>query len=277
MTSDEPIGLEPARAASPLAIPLLVGLIAFLAGIALTLAIVFMGGGGTTAKLVAPSPAPTPAQPRPALVQVPPGTDIATLYAREQALAARLDQLDQRLRDVDNGARTAAGHATQAERLLIAVAVRRAVERGQPLGPLELQLRQRFGESHADAVGTIVQAAGQPLTLEDLRLALDALGPRLLVAPGETWWGGARRLIGDLVVLRRQDSPSPRGTDRLKRAQRMLDEGQVEAALAEVIHLPGAGSGESWVTAARRYIGARAALREIELAAMETPPAAPAN
>lgn len=276
MTSDEPIGLEPARVASPLAIPLLIGLIAFVAGVALTLAIVFFGGG-TTAKLAAPVPGPAPSQPRAQVVQVPAGTDISTLYAREQALAARLDQLDQRLRDVDSGARNAAGHATQAERLLIVAAVRRSIERGQALGPLELQLRQRFGEGQPDAVGTIVQAAGQPLTLEDLRLALDTLGPRLLAAPGESWWGGARRLIGDLVVLRRADSPSPRAIDRLKRAQRMLDEGQVEAALAEVIHLPGADNGQSWVTAARRYIAARAALREVELAAMETQPAAPAR
>ncbi|MDF7777826.1 hypothetical protein P1X14_21400, partial [Sphingomonas sp. AOB5] len=69
---------------------------------------------------------------------------------------------------------------------------------------------------------------------------------------------------------------SPRAADRLKRAQRMLAEGQVDGALAEVAHMPGAGSAENWVNNAKRYIAARTALREIELAAMEMPADAPA-
>ena len=80
-------------------------------------------------------------------------------------------------------------------------------------------------------------------------------------------------MIGDLVVLRQADAPSPRPADRLKRARRALDEGNVEAALAEVARLPGAADAQSWTSAAKRYIAARNALREIELAAMQTAPA----
>ncbi|MBL7507879.1 hypothetical protein INQ20_26580, partial [Escherichia coli] len=58
------------------------------------------------------------------------------------------------------------------------------------------------------------------------------------------------------------------------RARRALDRGDVEAALAEVAHMPGVAVAESWTGAARRYVAARAGLAEIERAAMDVPPAA---
>ncbi len=276
MNADEPLALEPARGLSPLATQVLIGAVAFVAGVGGTAALIHVYGAPPPAPVVAPRPAGAPqAQPvtAPAL---PAGTDIATLNAREQALAARLDQLDTRLTDVDSGARAANSYATQAERLMIAFAARRAIERGMPLGPLEPQLRRRFGEAHGEAVATLIQAAGQPVTLEDLRLALDTIAPRLVIAPDEGFLSAFRRMLGDMVVLRQSESPSPRPADRLRRARRTLEEGQVEAALAEVARMPGVANAASWVTAARHYIAARAALREIEVAAMETPTAAPA-
>ena len=271
MSPDEPLALEPARGLSPLATNIVIGAVAFAGGIAGTAGMLQWSGKGPWA----PAP-PAPVQtvqpqtntaPAPAL---PPGTDISTLAARETMLASRLDALDSRLRDIDGSARAASSHATQAERLMIAFAARRAVERGLPLGPLEGQLRKRFGETHGEAVSTLIAAAGQPVTLEDLRLALDTIAPRLTSSPSEGIWARSKRLIGDLVVLRQADSPSPRPADRLRRARRALDEGNVEAALAEVARMPGAADAQSWTSAAKRYIAARNALREIEVAAMET-------
>ena len=273
MSADEPLAPEPGRRPSPLGTTLLAAILAFLGGALLTGAIAwYMGAFGTRPAPVVAEPAPQP-EPAPARA-LSPGTDIATLSAREQALAARLDQIELRINEADSGARDAASHATQAERLMIAFAARRAIERGQALGALELQLRRRFGEEHDDAVATIIGAAGQPVTLEDLRLALDTIGPRLIVAPDRGWLAGVRAMVSDMIVLRQADSPSPRPADRLKRARRVLNEGQVEAALAEVSHLPGVADAQSWVTAAKRYIGAREALLEIEVAAMDTPAAA---
>jgi len=270
MSGDEP-SLEPARGLSPLGTHILIGGLAFGGGIVGTALALQLSGSWprAPAPVVASAPAP---QPTP--LALPPGTDLSSLSAREQALATRLDQLDARLRDVDAGARNASSYATQAERLMIAFSVRRAIERGLPLGPLEAQLRRRFGEGHGEAVATVVGAAREPVTLEDLRLALDLIAPRLSTAPTDSVWTSFRRAIGDLVVLR-QGTSSSRSADRLKRARRTLEEGQVEAALAEVAHLPGVARAESWVTAAKRYIAARAALREIEAAAMETPAAPP--
>jgi len=57
--------------------------------------------------------------------------------------------------------------------------------------------------------------------------------------------------------------------DRLARAHRALDAGQVEAALAEVAHMPGAASADAWIKAARSYVGARQALDLLETAAVQ--------
>ena len=147
------------------------------------------------------------------------------------------------------------------------------------LTPEYLAQVRRAGESDEAAetrVATIIQAARTPVTLEDLRAALEAIAPRLSNAPDDSLWMLIRRGIGDLVVVRQAASPSPRPADRMKRARRTLDEGQVEAALAEVAHMPGIANAASWVAAAKQYIAARTALRDVEAAAMEAP-AAPAS
>jgi thioredoxin-like negative regulator of GroEL len=57
-------------------------------------------------------------------------------------------------------------------------------------------------------------------------------------------------------------------TDRLARARRLLEAGQVEAARAEVARLPGAAQAGNWMAAARRYVVARQALDVIENTAL---------
>ncbi|TGX53345.1 hypothetical protein E5A73_10855 [Sphingomonas gei] len=273
--SDEPLAPEPTRGPETRS-PYLIGGLAFAGGIAVTAAAFQLAGGIGSPQ---PAPAPTPieaAQPQanPA-TPLPPGTDIATLSAREQELAGKLDQLELRLRDINGSARNASTYASRAERLLIAAAVRRATERGQPLGPLEGQLRQRFAETRGEAVGMILRASAEPVTLGDLRLALETIAPRLTSGADDSMWMSVRRLLGDLVVLREAASPSPRTADRLRRARLALDQGDVEAALAEVVHMPGVASAGSWIVAARRYIAARQGLLEIERDALEAPSPAP--
>ncbi|QIG78634.1 hypothetical protein [Stakelama tenebrarum] len=275
MSREEPSVLAPARGLSPLGITISVGVLAFLCGIAALGLIVRMNGGtlwSDSVEEVAEQSVQPPTEAQPIVPDLPPGTDLATLNAREQALATRLDVIEGRLSAVDSDSRVAGAYAARAEGLMIAFATRRLLDRGLPLGAVDEQLRARFGDTHPDAVATIVRAAEDPVTLEDLRLALDAIGPRLAAgAPGEGPWSRIRRLADDLVVLRQETSPGPRPADRLTRARRMLDAGQVEAALAEVSHMPGIDYAENWVNAAKRYIAARRALGEIELAAMQGP------
>ncbi|RYY35088.1 MAG: hypothetical protein EOP59_15780, partial [Sphingomonadales bacterium] len=140
--SDEPFASEPPRR-TLFRNSNLIGGLAFLGGVIVTLGAVQLGGGFSRVP-AAPAPVAAPVAQQPqqnSIPAVPPGTDIATLNARETMLAGKLDLLEMRIRDVDGSARNAAGYATQAERLMIAFAVRRVVERGQPLGALENQLR----------------------------------------------------------------------------------------------------------------------------------------
>ena len=126
--------------------------------------------------------------------------------------------------------------------------VRELIDRGQPLGYLEEQLRTRFGGSEPRAVTVLIMASRQPVTLETLRQGLDTLSPELVVNASDGWWEGLRQELGRLIVIREATAPSSNPNDRLARAQRLLDSGQVEAARAEVTRLPGAGaaSAQAW-------------------------------
>ena len=206
----------------------------------------------------------------------PAGTTIDILSARENELGGRLAVLESRAAAIDDDARAAGGNAARAEALLIAFSARRTLDRGQPLGYLEDQLRVRFGARQPAAVGAIVQAAHAPVTLEDLRAGLDGVAPLLATgAANDGWLASFRREMGNLIVIRHAGTPSMLPNDRLARAKRALDAGQVEAALAEVAHMPGAASADAWITAARRYVAARQALDVLEAAAVQGQAARP--
>lgn len=216
-------------------------------------------GGKQTPVVIVPGSASAPA----------PAIDLEALTVRENDLATRIADLEARTNNVGAEARVASGYATRAEGLMIAFAARRQIDRGLALGYLEDQLRDRFGATQPQAVGTIVQAASEPVTIEDLRMGLDAIGPELATgAATDGWLTSFRRELGNMIVLHRADTPSPLPADRLTRARRMLQMGQVEAALAEVARMPGAAQGARWINAARRYIGTRQALDTIETAAI---------
>lgn len=196
--------------------------------------------------------------------------DNQALDSRQAALAAQLAVLETRTVMIDRDSRLAAANAGRAEGLLLAFAARRAIDRGLALGYVEGQLRQRFAKSHAKAVAIIVQSAQQPVTVEDLRLGLDTIAPELTSgAATDGWWASFRREIASLIVIRHEGTPSPRAADRLARARRLLDAGQVEAALVEVGRLPGAAGAAAWISAAGRYVEVHQALDEIEAAAIQ--------
>ncbi|HEY0624238.1 hypothetical protein [Sphingomonas sp.] len=270
MISDTPIETPvpaPPRG-NTLTVALIAGLIAFLAGLAVMAAIFRFGGWWGTGTMPIADPTPPARTSAPAA----PATDLATLAAREQALAAKLDTLDNRIQASDADARTAAGYAGRAEAMMLVFGARRAIERGQPLGPIAGELRTRFGEIDGRAVATVIRGANEPVTLEELRLAFDQIAPRLSTGvPGESWWDGLRREAATLVIVRKENAASPHPRARLARARRLLGQGHVEAALAEVARLPGAQGAESWMAAASRYVETRGALDTLETAAIRGP------
>uniref|UniRef100_UPI0035CAFE19 hypothetical protein n=1 Tax=uncultured Sphingomonas sp. TaxID=158754 RepID=UPI0035CAFE19 len=254
-------------------------LIAFLVGLAVAAFVVTKYAKGGDAKTVATVTVPVGTNGQPPVVIVPsktpgavPAIDLAALSMREAELDTKLAELESRSGAIDRDSQRAAGYATRGEGLMVAFAARRAIDRGLNLGFLEEQLRDRFGGPQPSAVATIVQAAREPVTLEDLRAGLDGVAPELMTGAASIgWWQSLRSELGHLVVLRKAGTPSPLPVDRVARARRLLEAGQVEAALAEVSRTPGAAQAVRWTSAARRYIDARHALDVIETAAILAP------
>jgi len=212
---------------------------------------------------------PTPAQSAEASPAVTLTPDL------ERALAVRVADLEDRLSRINVQAQAASGNAARAEGLLIAFAARRALDRGSPLGYIDPQLRLRFGDAQPKAVTTIINASRQPVTLEELSSGLDELGPALMTgSSGAGFWADFQRELSELFVIRREGTPSPAPQQRLIRAKRYVETGNVDAAIAEIEKLSGVEKDEEslqWMEKARRYNEARRALDVIETAAILEP------
>ncbi len=209
------------------------------------------------ARALAPAPSPTPS---PAPAPLP-----------ADALA-RVGDLEARLARVESATTRAAGSAGRADALLIAFAARRAIDRGVPLGYLEPLLSSRFGQTHRQAVATIVTASRRPVRLDQLAADFDALEPMLKRGdPDEGMLAALRRELGSLVTVRHADRPSPRPSPTYERAKARLASGQVDQALAEAMRLPGIAGAEHWVADARTYVATHRALDEVETAALLVP------
>ena len=275
MTSEyQAVETETTRPPRPLRTVLIVGLIAFALGLVAMGWIVtrWNGGAGYFGRPIASDAVK---QPNGAVMPVP-QTALSPLSGMNgttaDLLAARVHDLETRLAQIDVRAQGAAGNAGRAESLLVAFATRRAIDRGVPLGYLESQLRDRFAQSQPVAVKTILDAARQPVTLEELQIGLEDLGPTLSGGgPESDWWSSFRREVASLIVIRRAGTPSPAPSERLKRARQKLGGGQVDAALAEVSRMPGQAEAQNWMEAARRYIEVRRALDALEAAAVTQP------
>lgn len=189
--------------------------------------------------------------------------------------ADRIAELERRLAAVENASQQAAGSAGRADSLLIAVAARRAIDRGVALGYLERPLTERFGSAHRTAVATIVTGSRTPVRLEELVAEYDALGPALRRGgPGDGWWEDFKRELGSIVSVHSASRPAQAPDARYARAMRRLEAGDVDQALAETMRMPGAASAEAWIAKARRYIAVHRALDQIETAALMPQPAA---
>lgn len=257
---------------------LLLATAAFLAGIALTGWMLSRWDAAAAYFGIAPPPAAVQqaVAPRPAPMAAPVRAGGAApeppRLVIDPETTRRVNRLEQRIVEISQQSQAAAGNADRAEGLLVAFAARRALDRGVPLGYIEGLLRQRFGDTQRQAVATIITASRQPVTLEELQTGLQEFGPQLVGGgPNQDWWTALKAEMGELVNIRRSGTPSTVPAERLQRANRRLDAGQVDVALAEVLRMPGHASAAEWVAAARRYVAARRALDTIETAALLDP------
>ena len=223
------------------------------------------------AQILGVAPAPEPAAtPQTALADpAQPRTALSSPVAAVPAADARVADLEARLRRVERASQRAEGSVGRADALVVAFAVRRAVERAAPLGYLETLLVDRFGARQPQAVATVVTFSRDPVRLDQLIAQYEELGPVLRSGGrNEGLWTAVRRELGSLVEVRRADRPTARPDGRYQRALERLSAGDVDTALAETMRLPGADQVGPWVASARRYIAARRALDQIEASAL---------
>jgi hypothetical protein len=266
-------GARPRRSTLSL---LLLPLIAFLAGVVAMgwllsrwdKGAAMLGIGPPAARVQAAAP-PPPSSTQATLAPAVPTTGAMAPGPADPETNRRLAVLEQRIAQLDLQSRAAVGNADRAEGLLVAFAARRALDRGVALGYIEGLLRQRFAQTQPQAMATIITAARDPVTLQELKEELRDVSPYLLGGgPDQSWWAAFKTELGGLVAIRREGTQSTLASERLRRAGASLEAGQVEVALAEVTRLPGSSRAADWSTKARRYLGARRALDEIETAAL---------
>ena len=222
---------------------------------------------------VTPAPSPSASMSQAAAQTT---ANLAATDAALTAAAAKVSALEQRLAELNQQAVAAAGQASQAEALLVAFAARRAIERGQPLGYLESQLRVRFGATQQSAVDRVIAAAQKPVTLWLLTETFEKLSPQLIGgAKSEGTWDWMSRQMSELFVIRHADSPSPTAESRAERVREALAGGRIDAAIAEVERMPGKDAATEWLAHARDYVAAERALDQLETAALSFPPTPP--
>jgi len=208
---------------------------------------------------------------------LPPGTATQpVIAATPEQMTNQMTDLEQRLTRVSVAAQTASGYANRAEAIMVAFAARRAIDAGEPLGYLEDQLRLLFGNAQPKAVLTIINAARDPVTTNKLRAGLEDVNVLIEKGdPKESWWSATMRTMGSLVVVRRAGTPSPDPEQRLARARRGVEAGQIEDAIKEMAALPSQPVVAQWLDQALRYNEAHRALDVIEAAAILEPRTAP--
>lgn len=218
---------------------------------------------------VVPASQPQALQPTAQQSPAPAATTPNTSGTLNPAIADQITQLQARLQRVENESQQAQGSAGRADALLIAFAARRAVERGVSLGYLEPLLVDRFGADHAQAVATIVTSSRNPVKLTDLIAQYQDLEPQLVgPPPNEGLWTGIKRGLSSLITVHRADRPSTQPQARYERGLSHLMAGEVDAALAETMRLPGVARAQDWINSARQYVAVHRALDEIESAAL---------
>ena len=209
--------------------------------------------------------------PAPFVAPAPSPSAIAN-EATQTAIGVRMAELEQRMTKLNLDAQAAAGNAARAEGLLIAAAARRTVQRGEPLGYLEDQLKLRFGNAQPNAVATLSEVSRSPVTLDALEQGLAALGPTLIDVPRDTnVVTRVRAELADLFVIRRATAPSPAPERRYERARMFVETGRTQAAIDEVERMPGHEAARDWLALAQRYVRAERALDLIETAAILEP------
>lgn len=214
-----------------------------------------------------PISAPTTSAVPAAQHAAPPSPSVVTPVTPD----AQMTHIEEQLAIIDQQASSASDDAARTERMMIAFAARRAIERGSPLGYLEGALTRQFGAQDAKAVSTIVKCARAPVTLERLEEGLDAARDTLLSDDrASNWFGRIWNDVGNLATIRHDGEDTSSPDQHFNRARRALERDRVEMAIREVEAMPGKAGVRPWLDSAQRYVQVRRALDRLEAITLAT-------
>lgn len=160
--------------------------------------------------------------------------------------------------------------SARTEAMLVAMAARRAIATGAPLGDLAPRLQNSFGASQPQALARVIAAERERLTPPALLAEFDRMAPNLAREP-EMNWKDLQREVATLFVLRRGDAAAPDRNADVQRTRDFIASGNVESALRFIETMPGAANARSFTERARRYVETQKALDALEAAALALP------
>jgi hypothetical protein len=153
------------------------------------------------------------------------------------------------------------------EAMLLAIAARRAIENGKPLGGLLPRLQTTFGQTQAQALATLAAAGESPLSNAVLLAEFEEIAPKLS-RPAGTGWARIQYELSTLFVLRRSDRAQSPSAARILRIKQNLMAGETPTALRLVRALPGAPNAADWIAKAQKAIAVKGALDTLDRAAI---------
>ncbi|MFN7177620.1 MAG: hypothetical protein ACK4MX_12125, partial [Thermaurantiacus sp.] len=194
-------------------------------------------------------------------------------------LTQRLADLAQAV-ELANGGGLSASMAVRAHEALLLGVVRRRLDRGTPLGPVEAPLARQFALRDPEAVTALLAWSRAPVGVSTLRVRLSeiAAGPDFAGTETDsgTWGAQVREWIASLVEVRRAPGEGAvRPT--LPVAKEALAERDLARAIAQIERAPAGPRIAAWLADARRLAAAEAALDRLELLVLEDPPEMPAQ
>lgn len=160
--------------------------------------------------------------------------------------------------------------STRTEAMLVAMAARRAMGVGAPLGDIEPRLDAAFAQSQPQALARIRAAAKNGLTPAKLAAEFDTIAPALNRDP-ETSWSRIQHELSTMFVLHMSDAPPPSADAQIAGVRDLILTGNVESAIRLVSAMPGAANARDWLARARRYVETQRALDTLEKAALAMP------
>lgn len=193
--------------------------------------------------------------------------DIAALSARVEANNARIAAI----------ADTSKAAADRAQAVLAVQLVRRAIDTGRPIGPLDAALRQSFEARYPAAVQAVSALGASPVTLASLRRDLDAMRVRPAAAggpnQGKSWFDAFADSVSGVFS---SASATPRlAVSPLDAATAALARGDLAGATAQLRRVgdPTRPAVTSWINAAERLRIGTESLATLETATALLPPA----